>query len=244
VIHPTATRFLPTYVGSKLHWLERLEPLRGRPIVELFAGSSVISANLASTSLLVDLDPVIARILVRFDEQIVPNVFTTEDYYRVRSSTDWWRYAYCLQSMSFSGVFRYSKNGFNAPAKGGREGALERSLRPQYEAALVRWQDLKPDVRCTSYLDITDADITAMGEDVVVVLDPPYASSKAAYNVKSFDYDRYWGRVEELAAKFSVVLFDREDNLKDAGYPAIGTRHMRVNGARAGSNEAMSLLLR
>ena len=75
---PSPIRFLPSYVGSKRHWLPALDQFRGRPFVELFAGSAVLSANLASRALLVDSAPVVARILSRFPEQIVPTVCEPE----------------------------------------------------------------------------------------------------------------------------------------------------------------------
>jgi 16S rRNA G966 N2-methylase RsmD len=246
--HDNEFRFLPSYVGSKRFWLPTLDRPRGRPFVEMFAGSAVLSANLASRALLVDLDPVVARILARFPEQIVPETFTRDDFYRVHSAPDWWRHVCALQSMSFSGVFRYSKNGYNVSAKGGPVSAKNKvnefHLQQQFELALTRWKELDPIVHNGSYLNITDADISTLGEDVVVVLDPPYENSKAAYNSATFDYDVYWRRVTEPAAKFSVIIFDRAANIEARGYPVTGTRKMRVNGARPGDVEAMSLLLR
>lgn len=244
--HADQIRFLPSYVGSKRHWLPSLEHLRGRAFVELFAGSAVLSANLASRALLVDSDPMVARILGRFPEQIVPEVFTRDDYYRLRSSPDWWRHVYALQSMSFSGVFRYSKNGFNVPAKGGRDNTLntvnEKHVRGAFERALERWEALSPTVRCASYATVTDDDIGAMGDDVVVVLDPPYEGSSAAYNANDFDYEKYWARVAGITSRFDTVLFDRESNLARHGYQIAGIRKMRVNGAKASDTEAISVI--
>src|SRR5690606_33930770 len=126
-------------------------------------------------------------------------VFTREDFYEFRSRDDWWRYAYCLQSIAFSGVFRYSdKGGYNVPAKGGPNRndnkTNEWRLRPDYNAALTRWHNLAPEVRNTSYLDISIDDIrTTLGDDAVVIFDPPYEGSQAAYNTP-FDYDAYWDR--------------------------------------------------
>lgn len=241
-----ATQFLPTYVGSKLSWLPRLGHLRGRPFVELFAGSAVLSANLASSALLVEKDPMVARILARFDEQIVYDTFTREDFFRVRGRDDWWRYAYCLQSMSFSGVFRYSSRGYNVPHKGG--GDLSRpgtapayealSLRPRYEAALARWRELQPEVHATSYSLVPDR---MFPEDAVVVFDPPYEGSQAAYNAH-FDYGEYWDRVHTLRGRHHLLVFDTLDNLRRQGLPVTGTRSMRVNGARPGGVEALSEL--
>lgn len=240
-------RFLPSYVGSKRAWVDRLTPdLQGRPIAELFCGSATLSANLASKALLVDLDPMVHTILSRFDEQIVPEVFTRADYYRLRGAEDWWRYAFCLTSISFSGVFRYSNAGFNVPAKGGADEQAnpvnQWSLRPAYENALSRWRDLNPTVLHESYLDITGDRIEEhLGADAVVVLDPPYEGSKAAYNT-AFDYDAYWARAAELSNRFTTILFDRASNLTAQGYPLWGTRTMRVNGARAADQEGAALL--
>lgn len=249
-------RFLPSYVGSKRAWVNHLSFLQGRPFVELFAGSGVLSANLASKAILVDLDPVVHRILSRFPEQIVPEEFTREDYYHYRFADNWWQYAYCLQAMSYSGVFRYSKRGYNVPAKGGENPEQNKVNtfynRASYEKALERWRDLAPDVRLCSYADITDEEIAALGDDVVVILDPPYEGSQAAYNASvgvgddivdnnSFDYDAYWKRAAELVEQFNVILFDRQENLERQGYRVDAIRKMRVNGARPGDAEAMSL---
>lgn len=238
---------MPSYVGSKRLWVDRLrEDLNGRPLAELFCGSSVLSANLASKALLVDLDPKVHLILSRFDEQIVPEVFTRDDYYRFRGDPEWWRYAYCLQSVSFSGVFRYSaKSGYNVPAKGGQDPEQNKvnewRLRPQYEQALTRWHDLAPTVLQCSYLDVTGDEIERrLGADAVVVLDPPYEGSQAAYNVV-FDYDTYWRRVDELRERFTTVVFDRASNLVAHDLEVCATRKMRVNGAREGDEEGMAL---
>lgn len=248
---PAIVKFLPSYVGSKRFWLPALRHLTGRPFVELFAGSAVLSANLASTALLVDLDPVVCHVLSNFDEQKVPEVFTRADYYRVRFGTDWRNYLFCLQGMSYSGVFRYSDRGFNVPAKGGQYPTApsvdEIRVRPAYLSALARWRALGATVRHGSYAEVTDAQIAALGTDVVVVLDPPYQGSRAAYNkpeANSIDYERYWSRVADLSSRFDLVLFDRESNLLQRGYPITATRKMRVNGARAGDIEAMSLVPR
>jgi site-specific DNA-adenine methylase len=239
-------RFMPSYVGSKRAWVDRLDAdLRGRPIAELFCGSATLSANLASKALLVDLDPMVYRILSRFEDQVVPEVFTRADYYRLRGEPDWWRYAYCLQSVSFSGVFRYSDAGFNVPAKGGADPEVNKvnqwRLRPAYEAALTRWRDLAPVILNDSYYNVTgDIIEDILGPDAVVVLDPPYEGSKAAYNV-AFDYDAYWERVAQLRDRFTTVVFDRAVNLQANGLPLYGGRKMRVNGALDGDQEGASL---
>ena len=50
-------KFLPSYVGSKSRWISELEEFRGKDFVEIFCGSSVISSNLARTSILNDFGP-------------------------------------------------------------------------------------------------------------------------------------------------------------------------------------------
>lgn len=111
-------KFLKSYVGSKSYWVNRLQQYKSRRFVELFCGSAVLSANLSCKNpILNDLDVYIYKILSNFDSLIVPDSFTKEDYYLVRKNDDWWKYIFCLQAMSFSGVFRYSKNGYNVPIK-------------------------------------------------------------------------------------------------------------------------------
>lgn len=244
-------RLLPSYAGSKSHWIHRLEHLRGRNIVELFAGTGSIALNYASNALLVELDPQLARILKHYDELIVPEVFTRQDYYDVRGREDWWRYAYGLSAMAFSGLFRYSDRGFNATHKGGGPGKPGTSprheamqLRPEYERALARWTELRPAVINTSYAQIGFPTIASVGEDPIVILDPPYEGTKTPYNDKhgGFDYDAYWARARKLAEHFDVIIFDTAGNLERAGYPVHGTRTMKMNGARAAEAEAVSFV--
>lgn len=244
-------RLLPSYAGSKSHWIHRLGHLQGRNIVELFAGTGSISMNYADQALLVELDPQLARILSRYDELIVPEVFTRDDYYAVRGRDDWWRYAYSLSAMAFSGLFRYSDRGFNATHKGGGAGKPGTSprheamrLRPEFERALGRWRELSPTVVHGSYADITDAQIEAVGERPLVILDPPYEGTRTPYNDKhgGFDYTAYWHRASDLAERFDVIVFDTAGNLERAGYPVHGTRTMKMNGARAAEAEAVSFV--
>lgn len=244
-------RLLPSYAGSKSHWIHRLEHLRGRNIVELFAGTGSISMNYAANALLVELDPQLARILGHYDQLIVPEVFTRDDYYDVRGLPDWWRYAYGLSAMAFSGLFRYSDRGFNATHKGGGAGKPGTSprheamrLRPEYTRALSRWHRLSPTVLNASYADVSDDAIAAVGERPLVILDPPYEGTKTPYNDKhgGFDYDAYWERARELATRFDVIIFDTAGNLERAGYQVHGTRTMKMNGARAAEAEAVSFV--
>ena len=244
-------RLLPSYAGSKSHWIHRLGHLSGRNTVELFAGTGAISLNYARRALLVELDPQLARILSRYDELEVPEVFTRDDYYAVRSRDDWWRYAYGLSAMAFSGLFRYSDKGFNATHKGGGPGKPGTSprheamrLRPEYERALAAYEKLRPTVLNCSYADITDEQIASVGENPIIILDPPYEGTKTPYNDKhgGFDYDAYWLRVRGLSERFDIVVFDTAGNLERAGYPVHGTRTMKMNGARAAEAEAVSFV--
>lgn len=244
-------RLLPSYAGSKSHWIRRLEHLRGRNIVELFAGTASISANYASRALLVELDPQLARILARYDELIVPEVFTRDDYYSVRGLPNWWQYAYGLSAMAFSGLFRYSDKGFNATHKGGGAGKPGTSprheamqLRPEFDRALTAWRRLSPTVLNASYASITDEQIAQVGERPLVILDPPYEGTRTPYNDKhgGFDYSTYWERARELADRFDLIIFDTAGNLSRAGYDVHGTRTMKMNGARAAEAEAVSFV--
>lgn len=244
-------RFLPSYNGSKARWIRRLEHLRGRNIVELFAGTAAISANYASRALLVEADPIVARILTRFDELEVPETFTRDDYYALRGQEDWWRHAFCLSAMAFSGLFRYTDAGFNATHKGGGPGKPSRDpqydvmhLRARYEATLARWQELSPTIIHDTYQNVTDQQIAGVGEKPVVILDPPYEGAKTPYNKKfgAFDYDAYWARAEQLAQHFDVIIFDTAANLQRAGYPVHGTRGMTMNASRPAGTEAISFV--
>lgn len=221
-------KFLPSYVGSKAWWVSRLPELSGRHFVEAFCGSSVLSANLASSAVLIDNDPYIYKILANYDEQIVPAAFGPEEYFAVRSQPDWWRYAYCLQKCSFSGVFRYSKNGYNVPIK--HRNVVD--LRAEYAASRTRWEDLKPTVVSGSY----EESINYLQRESVLVLDPPYEKAQASYN-GTFDYERYWQFIyyNENACD-TIIVFDSTKNLPFA--PTM-TRKMRVNGKHEGSVEGM-----
>ncbi|RKZ86550.1 MAG: hypothetical protein DRQ39_05575, partial [Gammaproteobacteria bacterium] len=235
-------KFLPSYVGSKKQWVDRLTPLfKGQPMIEYFCGSAVISANLASTAILNDIDPFIYRILFRFDQQIVPELFTAEQYYAVRGEPDWWRYAYCLQRMSFSSVFRYSKNGYNVPikkTKGEPIGPV--AIREDYEQALKRWKELNPMVFDMNYSEIP----YPQAHNRVAILDPPYEGSQAAYNASGFSYPTYWNYVEGLKhhAK-AIVIFDRLANLEKHGVTPLDTRNMRVAGHYDGDTEAIGIYM-
>lgn len=220
-------KFLKSYVGSKAYYVKQLDIFKGRNFVEFFCGSAVLSANLAKSCQLNDLDSYVYKILNEFDRQIVPEIFTKEDYFKVRGQEDWWKYAFCLQSMSFSGVFRYSKNGFNVPIKPIKSVDLSQ----EYAESLKKWMELQPKVSNLSYIDVK-IDL----ENPILVFDPPYESSQASYN-KSFDYEIYWNFVGKcLDRRETVLIFDSENNMP---LPAYSQRKMRVNGAKSGSNESM-----
>jgi site-specific DNA-adenine methylase len=234
-------KFLPSYVGSKKQWVERLGTLfNGEPIIEYFCGSAVLSANLASNAILNDLDPYIYRILSRFDEQKVPEIFSSHDYYAVRGEPDWWKSVYCLQRMSFSGVFRYSKNGYNVPIKKSKEGEpIEPvDVREEYAKALTRWKELNPVVLNMHYSCIP----YEMARHRVAILDPPYDGSQAAYNAMKFQYGAYWNFVDGLKkyAK-AIVIFDRLSNLEQHDITPLDTRNMRVAGHYDGDVEAIGV---
>ena len=231
-------KFLPSYVGSKARWVEYLTPYKGSDMVELFSGSAILSSNLAKTSVLNDLDPYIFKIFSNYGELIVPDEFTEEDYYRLRGSVDWWKYIYCLQKMSFSGVFRHSKNGYNVPMKKGYIKSV--SLKEDFAVSKKRFEELKPQVLNLSYADIP----TALLEGRVVVLDPPYQNKQASYNANKFDYDKYWKFVKSLrGVARTIIIFDTAGNIKsNLGVDSLVTRNMRVNGKHPGDIEAVCIL--
>lgn len=228
-------KLLPSYVGSKAYWVKDLLFLKGRNFVELFCGSSVISINLARKAYLNDTDPIIFKILSNFSDLKEMDVFTKEDFKRVRPMDDWWKYIYYLQKMSFSGVFRYSKNGYNVPIK---KGIDEIKILPELLDAKKRFNELNPTVKNHHYSDIDFSKI----ENSVIVLDPPYEGSKASYN-SSFDYKEYWYFVNEIKRVANpLIIFDSETNLEKQGYLNMRTRKMRVNGKYKGNVEAMVII--
>lgn len=193
--------------------------------VELFAGSSVISANLAKTSILNDKDINIYNILSRFDELIVPKVFTKEDYFKHRPDVEWWKYSYCFQKMAFSGVFRYSKNGYNVPPK---KNLLEVRCSEEYKEALFRWKELNPKVTNFDFMDFPMSEM----ENKIIIVDPPYENSTTSYN-NVLDYHLYWEYIRILEGLNStIVLFDNRYNI---AFNNVKTRSMVVNGKYAGN---------
>lgn len=230
-------RFLPSYVGSKSHWVDKLTKYQNLDFIEPFCGSAVISANLAKTAVLNDTDPVIYKVFSQYDQLICPDCFTSDDYEAKRWQGDWWRYLYCLQKMSFSGVFRYSKNGYNVPIKNVWKGKSI-AIRPEFDLAQQRMLELNPTVLNLSYDQIDYEHY----RNRVIVLDPPYEGSQANYNT-AFDYSYYWSCVEALKHIGKVlIIFDRLSNLEKHNYKNIQTRKMVVNGSRKGDIEAMTII--
>jgi site-specific DNA-adenine methylase len=230
-------KFLPSYVGSKAYWVDKLAEYKGNDFIEVFSGSAVLSANLAKTAILNDTDPVINKIFSNYTKLIVPEKFTKEDYYTYRKDKNWWKYIYCLQKMSFSGVFRYSKNGFNVPMKNDLKKDFI-NVKDEYAKAKKRFKELNPTVLNKNYGDLD----LKLFKDKVVIFDPPYEGSQAAYN-KKFDYVTYWDFVSKVSkiAK-TTLIFDTQSNLEKAGYKVIATRKMRVNGSKEGDVEALAIV--
>lgn len=209
-------KFLPSFVGSKAHWIPILRYLfsKKEDIIEPFCGSAVISANFAKTSILVDVDPIVCQIFSCFDELIVPKVFNQEDYFYFRKKEDWWKYAFCLQKMAFSGIFRYSKNGFNVPIK---RSVTSISLQEEYKLALRAWKKINPTVIHNSYQNIP----IDWYNNKVVILDPPYEGTQAAHSETAFDYNDYWNFVFSLIPRAKkILLFDRKKNVE---------KHIKIN---------------
>lgn len=227
-------KFLPSFVGSKSYWVNKLDFLKDRKIVELFAGSAVLSANYAKTCILYDTDPFICNILRHFDRLVVIDPFTKEDYFYYRAKKDWWKYSYMLQKMSFSGVFRYSKNGFNVPVK---KNLVSISLENEYLNALERWYWLAPKIENASYETFNIINFS----DWVLILDPPYQSSQTVYT-KNFNHKKYWNFVDSVIGRIDLLIFDTEMNLNTHKITPNATRKLRVNGKYQGGVEAVSFI--
>jgi site-specific DNA-adenine methylase len=231
-------KFLPSYVGSKACWIGKLEQYRGRDFVEFFAGSGVISANLASQATLNDSDPFLHAYFRQYESQPIVKAFTGRGYFAKRSRRDWWRWLYYLQKMSFSGVYRWSKNGYNVPIKPEYKSKPVR-LGDELERSIARFKELGPTLHNLDYLDVPMPD-----DPDIAVLDPPYQFKAATWNAPSLDFARYWEFVHKCVDVFKVVIvFDWEENMR-AHLPGRSylTRKMRVNGARAGALEAMCVV--
>lgn len=224
-----------SFVGSKKMWIKTLEKYKDQPFIEPFCGSSVLSFNLAGACILNDVDPYIVKIISEFDKQVVPECFTREMYFKARNRSYWWRHVYCLQHMSFSGVFRYSRNGYNVPIKKDKN---EIRVLDKYKLNLTRWLELEKTVYNQKYYNLP----FDLFKDKVVILDPPYQGSQACYNDLQFNYNTYWKWLE-LIKDFGkvIIIFDRKKNLEDHNIPIYQTRSMRVNGKHDGDIEAMGI---
>jgi len=219
--------------------VEKLERYRGRDFVEFFAGSAVLSANLARRAVLNDLDPFLHKYFLEYETQPLVETFTNADYFEKRPLKDWHRWLYYLQRMSFSGVYRHSRNGYNVPIKSDYKPDGHVCVKDELERSIARFRELDPTLHNLDY-----AEVPTPERPDIAILDPPYQSKKAAYNAASFDYERYWGFVHECAAAFRVVIvFDWDKNmdkrLPDRSY---ATRKMRVNGKYKGATEAMCVI--
>ena len=226
------TKFLPSYVGSKACWVGALERYKGRDFVEFFAGSAVISANLANRAVLNDLDPFLHKYFRQYESQPVVEAFTAKNYFAKRKLKSWYRWLYYLQRMSFSGVYRWSRNGYNVPIKQDYKPPKGKPvrLRGEIERSIERFGALAPTLHNLNY-----ADVPLPESPDVAVLDPPYESKQAAYNVPPFDYKQYWDFVRRCVDSFRVVIvFDWDENMRER-LPGrkFDTRKMRVNGTSA-----------
>jgi site-specific DNA-adenine methylase len=88
--------------------------------------------------------------------------------------------------MSFSGVFRYSKNGYNVPIKSNFKDK-KINIEKEWIKSLDRFNKLNPIVTNLSYEKVNIPNI----KDAVIILDPPYEGSQANYNILTFDYHFY-----------------------------------------------------
>ncbi len=236
---PKLTKFLPSYVGSKACWVEKLERYRGRDFVEFFAGSAVLSANLANQAVLNDTDPFLYRYFQEYETQPLVETFTDKDYFAKRKSESWYRWLYYLQRMSFSGVYRHSRNGYNVPIKSDYKPDGHVCVKDELERSIARFKELDPTLHNLDY-----AEVPLPEKLDIAILDPPYETKKAAYNVAPFDYGRYWDFARWCVGSFKVVIvFDWDENV-DKHLPgrSYETRNMRVNGKYKGAKEAMCVI--
>lgn len=223
-------KFLPSFVGSKSYWVNQLSDYQGCNIIELFAGSAVLSANLAKNAILNDNDIYLYKFYSNFLDLPVIPVFTEDDYFKSRPLSNWYMFLYYLQKMSFSGVYRWSKNGYNVPIK---KGLGSVSIVDNLQDAQLRFKQLSPQVHCLPYNEVDLPDLSQW----VVVLDPPYEKSQASYNKSTFDYHVYWEFVNKImkVAK-ATIIFDSLDNMP---FGDVKMRKMVVNGKHKGGVEAM-----
>lgn len=213
-------KFIPNYQGQKSYYVPFLEKYKGENFIEPFCGAAVISANLARTSILNDIDPYIYQIISQFNQLEVPEIFTQEDYFRVRKQDDWWKYIYCLSKLSFSGGFRYSKNGFNVSVK---KYIPQICAREEYLYSLEKISGIELTVLNKNYLDLE----LVLFKDRIVVMDPPYLGGKALYN--NFSYGGYWEFIDKIIplAK-TTLIFDFVENLESKNLQIHLTKKLRV----------------
>ena len=223
-------KFLPSFVGSKSHWVSRLQDYNGYDFIELFAGSAVLSANLARHAILNDSDIYLYKYYSSYQDLPIIDVFTKDNYFDYRSRSDWYMFLYYLQKMSFSGVYRWSKNGYNVPIKKDNNVIM---ISDNLKHAKNRFKILNPKLYCLPYNEVDLPDLSKW----VIILDPPYEHSKADYNKQSFDYHVYWEFVGKIIKKAkSIILFDTCSNMP---FNKIQTRKMVVNGKYGGNIESM-----
>ncbi len=205
--------------------------------MEFFAGSAAISANLANRAVLNDLDPFLYRYFRQYESQPIVETFTNRDYFAKRFQADWYRHLYYLQKMSFSGLYRWSRNGYNVALKRDYKSKAVH-LKDEIEQSIERFKALKPSLHNLDYLKVPIPE-----KPDIAVLDPPYESKQAAYNSAPFDYKRYWEFVHECIDVFRVVIiFDCDVNMRTHGFHNYDTRKMVVNGKYKGALEAMCII--
>jgi len=140
-----------------------------------------------------------------FDKQIVPEVFTIDDYLEVRFTEEWWKHAFCLMKLSHNAIFRYSKNGFNSAPK---YVVKDKDFRRDYKNSLLAWKRINPTVLNLSYNKIPKE----LLYNKVVISDPPYEGAAAVYNNK-FDYHEYWEYIRTLESYCELIIFDYISNI-------------------------------
>lgn len=148
------TRFLPSFVGSKADWVGKLERYRGRDFVEFFAGSAAISANLANRAVLNDVDEFLYKYFKQYESQPIVATFTDKGYFARRSQKTWYRYLYYLQKMSFSGVYRWGRNGYNVAIKKDYKPAGAVRLKDEVERSIERFTALNPTLYKLNYWEV------------------------------------------------------------------------------------------
>jgi site-specific DNA-adenine methylase len=244
-------RFLPSYTGGKSYWVPRLQQYKGRYFAEIFAGSAVLSANLAGRAWLNDTDPYVYRILRYYDQlQLVEN-FTPDDYHRLRSRDDWWKYTYMLQKHAFSGMFRYSGNGYNVPLD---KAAIGQEYKEDFLAAQSRYRELAPRVTNQDYKHVLkillDKSEYWSESNPVIVIDPPYndswtedwTSGDSYHNNINYGHLYAFIRITAQKLKATWLIFGRSSHLREFQFDVIAERKMRINGKHGGDSEGLAII--